>query len=551
MIELTFEQEHWLKKLFVNYFPHVGLNIYPIEIFEKYLKFVENGQSLTLPQHLQCPYESKNHIPVIKMGLDVPAMVADVGGPFFSLIQNSEYLEGIKEKIKKEVFSIFGYLAQKKYDKEVTQENCRFLEKYNEMFSPLSVSVPELFFKELGNGNQVISAKYNGEKKCFIWEYTWDFSYPTPLLAHTPSVIVSDISTSHPGAFQYFARKVYTVLGSIEEVATTDYETLIIAFLKQIEKCNDFYRDALKEKKEWFLFLFKSMLHYELEGVGRNEEFGRSKMYIPAKFDSLTEKIKNKSNQKELEKYANEKLKLYIPKEYSTKAGDTKILKSFTKDEYNFVRDIYNKICECLEHDRLSEESRTRLQGVGKKNKNDQLWAINYLLSDSNSQDFLEFLIIQNVLKQRDILKLTDLYNKQNPIMIDKPFDEEDSHHEFIGDSKTKSPEGIALDKLLLKRIKQQIREKFPEPEDNQFVNDFITDLIMHFNRIRSDKLLIKDWTNYHLIGRTNENSLYKKYKGYRGIKSNCISSEKFREKIEEITGFIKVEYDGIQEDKK
>ena len=414
MTELTFKQKQWLKKLFLDYFPHVCTKSYPLSIFEKYFKFAENNHFLTLPQHLQCPENEKNPKPVIKVGLDIPKMVADKDGPFFSLIKNGEYLEEIKEKAEKNVFNIFDYLVKKKYGEEVAQENCRFLEEFCEMFSSCNVNVPDLFFKEMGRGNRGISAEYKHEEKCFQWDYTWDFSYPTPLLSHTPRVIVSDISTSRPGAFQYFARKLYSILGSRGGNPVSDYIFLIIEFFKQLEKDVEFYRDIRsglietnatnsknKERKERIRFLFESMVHYELEGVGKDDKIGRNIMYVPVKYDSLTEKIKSKGNQKELEKYANEKLKLFIPKEYTTKAGHTKIQKMFTKEEYNFVRDTYNEICKYLEYDHLSEKSKVRLRDAARDNKNDQLLEMYKLLHDHESQNFLKTPMIQKILTDK------------------------------------------------------------------------------------------------------------------------------------------------------
>ena len=539
MPELTPKQKQWLKELFLKYFPHVCIDKFLVEKIEKYLRFAENDQSLDLPQHLQ--YD-ENPNPAKKIGLDVPAMLGEE--PFSSLIKNIEYLDVLKEKIEKEVFSVFGYLVRKDYGEKIEEDEAIFLKEFRQAFNSsieYDENIPELFFKTIGTKG--ILAKYNLDENRFVWEYTWDFEY---ILAHSPHDLTHG-TARRSSAYQYFARKVYNLrgFGASKEIKATDYKTLNALFLNYLEETNDFYQNIISGYKDtvsnlknydkhsykkqrdfgWMSAAFIGMVNYELEGVKDKN------LYAPTKLATLIEKINNQSNPKELRKFG---------RKTGLLAGyNDEIEKEvFTIKEENFVRPIFKDIYKIYKHcdsSYLSEKSKDMLEsanmgGVAERLKGlYSLWGDRDELGNRVNQNFLNIPAVQKVFTKKKKHDLACLYWKPYVSSMDKNMeDSEKTLHDLRGDNKNYSFEDSVIYNKVMNDISVFIKGQFSNDEDNSFVKE----LKMFINE--------ENLTRHNFGPNNKKNNLYDKYKELRTAKvKNFLTEDEFYEKMEKVLHYI------------
>ena len=466
MIELELKQEVWLKNEFRKYFPHVCISrdieqrkydSYPIEIFEKYVKFAENGQTLTLPHHLQCPYESENENnlkPKTKIGLDIPAMVADENGPLFNMINNIEYVEEIKEKVKKEIFSIFGYLLEKKYGHELEAIETRFSEEFQKYHPGYSYTenVTELFFDRLSINNPV---EYNPKKRTFSWDYTTNLNR---MFWHKANNI--------PDAYMLFTRSVYNLrlFGAQNHINEKGFIKLKIALYDYLFKNNLFYKKISNEQNSDkaryqnkitgqcyfatdFISMFGKMVEKELAA-----KVGKDNYSIKT---DLIQKINDKSYEKELVKQEKKEI---LPK----------TITSMEQTIRNNYRTFYNRI----DFKAIDADSKIRIENA--KSISDYVKVMYELLYSGcaipNKNDIL------NVL-QKNLKEIIYLYywqshtlsiNNQSHSSEDNKYSLEDTELNPIFDIPSKtSPE----DKVTIDTFIARIKNKNPEESINEYVN--------------------------------------------------------------------------------
>jgi len=469
MPKLTFEQEDWLDRKFLEYFPYVS-KYYPVKIFIKYLRFAKKGRLFVLPAHLQ--FKSRWNSTISLMEFNVPEMLSHE--PFLSLIKRSNSLgilqadlRVLRKEIKKRTFNIFEFL--------ICEEEALFLNEFQKIHrhaGNYSEDIPQLFFYRLDENG--ILGEYDLRKRCFIW----DFSSISP---HKPKNIYD--------AYRFFAHKIYNLrsFGIVEGITAKNYiqlNTELFSYLKKniplasIILTGDYKKLKLKKTynleiineenpKGSLVVAFAELVNKELEGVettrklvGKVNKKIKKDIHIPKNTKVLISCINEQC------KKVKRLLELYLKGSLS----------DFSEGNKTTIRKKYKNIYKNIKPYLLSEKSLAKFESAGgpklKVDAHERLLAIKELMRDPYNVIFLKDPSIQKILT-KPFIDLVNSYNLRNPQSMDvKLFDSDGdkySPHERENNSMFYNEVSVE-DKTINEIIIAGIKDQSPEESINKFI---------------------------------------------------------------------------------
>lgn len=555
-LPFTEDQEDWLDKKFLEFFPHVFLS-HSTELFLKYTRFAKN-QPLSLPEHLI--FYNKG---IAEMEFDVPEMLGDAS--FLRLI-NRNYLAVLQIEARRRTFDVYEFLIRQDFEVQIRAEERDFLHQFSVVCPGRTYTedVPDLFIKMI--------ARAIDEFDPIMGAYQINFA---GILLHKPSSTQKAKPSSIRKAYQNFAHKVYSLrrFGIWREttepgyISPPDYETLNKDLFKYLEQEIPFYRDILCHNNKYFStektsnpeiyyeehnkgilrVAFSDMVSNELETKYYNN------IYIPADPDDLIGKIRSKSNKKSLFK--------------QNKKAD---LPTFDGGDGTTIRKIFNEISMHLSSPFLSKKTKAILESVnapsGKGNPHDQIWALyEELLCNPDNQSFLNMPEIQNILTKSVRRKLSSLYWKQYISSMDAPLSFDSKGNEitlhgsqdksvFDDDGKISIDDKV-INKKTLEDILTYIKTQFTDRSDAKFIKLLMIDVKTQIKRMRSlklsdnERILTNELTDYFIKGHNNKNSNLDQYIELKSpIGMPCPTEKEFREIKKEFTKKIKNVSHYIQE---